>query len=84
MSMATTPAEEKSSDTGVRFIVNAKGEKTEAVLPIQLYERMVELIQDAEDIRDAEQAMKNPDFIPWEEAEKLLDELPDSHRAQSA
>jgi hypothetical protein len=36
------------------------------------------------DLNDAKEAMKNPDFIPGEEAEKLLDELPDSNRAQSA
>ena len=84
MSMAMNPAVEGQTDTGVRFIVNSKGEKTEAVLPIQLYERLVEVLEDAQDTHDAEEAMKNPDFVPWEEAEKLLDELPDSNRAQSA
>jgi capsid portal protein len=82
--MAVNPAEESRAEAGVRFIVNAKGEKTEAVLPIRLYERLVELLEDAQDIHDAEEAMKNPDFIPWEEAEKLLDELPDSNPAQGA
>ncbi len=66
----------KRSDS-VRFIVNSKGEKTEVVLPVALYEQMLEELEDAEDIRDAEEAMKDSNFIPWEEVERRLDELPD-------
>jgi hypothetical protein len=79
MNMATKTAKNGAEKSRVRFKKNAQGKKVEAILPIDLYERMVELIEDAEDIRDAEERMKNPDFIPWEEAVKLLDELPDSN-----
>ena len=72
MSMATKTAKNSSSKTQVRYIVNDKGERTEVVLPIQLYERLIERIEDTEDIRAVEKAIKDPDFIPWEEAKKQL------------
>ncbi len=72
MSMATKTAKKSGSKTEVRYIVNDKGEKTEVVLPIELYEAMLERIEDAEDIQAIEEAMKEPDFIPWEEAKKQL------------
>ena len=74
MGVATKAAKKtaKKKGPGVRFIVNAKGEKTEVVLPIALYEQMLEELEDAEDIRAADEAMKDPDFIPWEEAKKQL------------
>ena len=65
MSMATKTAKKSGSKTEVRYIVNDKGEKTEVVLPIELYEAMLERIEDAEDIQAIEEAMKEPDFIPW-------------------
>ena len=72
MSMATKTAKKSGSKTEVRYIVNDKGEKTEVVLPIELYEALLERIEDAEDIQAIEEAMKEPDFIPWEEAKKQL------------
>lgn len=65
MSRATKTAKNSSFKTEVRYIVNDKGEKTEVVLPIELYEAMLERIEDAEDIQAIEEAMKEPDFIPW-------------------
>lgn len=56
----------------MRYIVNAKGEKTEVVVPIELYERLIEELEELEDIRDFDEAMKDPDFIQWEEAKKQL------------
>ena len=72
MSMTTKTAKNSSSKTEVRYIVNHKGEKTEVVLPIELYEALLERIEDAEDVQAIEEAMKEPDFIPWEEAKKQL------------
>jgi hypothetical protein len=72
MSMATKATKHSNSKTQVRYIVNDKGERTEVVLPIDLYERLLERIVDAEDIQAIEEAMKDPDFIPWEEAKKQL------------
>ena len=70
--MGTKTAKQSSMETRVRYIVNAKGEKTEVVVPIELYERLIEELEELEDIRDFDEAMKDPDFIQWEEAKKQL------------
>lgn len=70
--MGTKATKQSSTETRVRYIVNTKGEKTEVVLPIELYERLIEELEELEDIRDFDEAMKDPDFIPWEEAKKQL------------
>jgi len=77
--MATKAAKKSSKESAVRYIVNSKGKKTEVVLPLSVYKRMLERLEDIEDIKDFDEAMKNPEFIPWEEAERQLDELADSH-----
>jgi hypothetical protein len=41
-----------NSKTGVRYIVNDKGEKTEVVLPIGLYEKLIDAIEELQDIKD--------------------------------
>ena len=76
--MGSKTAKQSSTETRVRYIVNNNGEKTEVVLPIELYEELLERLEDAEDIQAVEEAMKAPEFIPWEEAERQLDELSDS------
>ena len=70
--MGTKTAKNSSTETRVRYIVNTNGEKTEVVLPIELYEQLIEELEELEDIRDFDKAMKDPDFIPWEEAKKQL------------
>jgi hypothetical protein len=70
--MATKTAKKSGKKPTVRYIVNAQGKKTEAVLPIGLYERLVEQVEELEDIRAFDKATKDPDFIPWDEAKKQL------------
>jgi hypothetical protein len=42
------------------------------VLPIVLYERLLEELEELEDIRDFDEAMKDDDFVLWEEVKKKL------------
>ena len=56
----------------VRYIVDADGKRTEVVLPILLYERLLEELEELEDIRDFDEAMKDADFVPWEDVKKQL------------
>jgi hypothetical protein len=77
MSVATKAARKTAKKRGgkrpgVRFIVNSKGEKTEVVLPIAVYRKLVEQAEELEDVRAFDEAMKDPDTIPWEEAKKQL------------
>jgi len=76
--MGTKAAKQSRTETRVRYIVNTDGEKTEVVLPIELYEELLERLEDAEDIQAVEEVMKAPDFVAWDEAERQIDELPDS------
>ncbi len=62
--METKTAKQSSTETRVRYIVNAKGKKTEVMLPIELYERLLDELEELEDIRDFDEAIKNGDFIP--------------------
>ena len=77
MDMATKAKKKSGKRLGVRFVLDARGKKTDVLMPIALYKRMLEQLEDVEDIRDAKEVMKNPQFIPWEEAERQLDALSD-------
>ena len=70
--MATRTAKKGAKRPGVRYIVDARGAKTEVVLPIALFRRLLEQAEESEDIRDFDEAMKDQDYIPWEEAKKQL------------
>jgi len=72
MSMATKTAKKGGKKAAVRYIVNARGKRTEAVLPISVYERLLEQAEELDDIRAFDKAVKDPDLIPWEEAKKQL------------
>jgi len=63
---------------GVRYIVNARGEILDVVLPIAMYKRLLRRLEDAEDFRDARDALKDLDTIPWEQAKRELG-LEDAH-----
>ena len=73
MSMATKTAKNSSSKTEVRYIVNDKGEKTEVVLPIELYERLLDEFEELEDIKDFDEAMKKGEWEDFEKVAKRLD-----------
>ncbi len=73
MSMATKTVKKRSSKTEVRYIVNDKGEKTEVVLPIDLYERLLDEVEELEDIKDFDEAMKKGEWEDFEKVAKRLD-----------
>ena len=54
-----------------QILYDAKGKKTHVLLPIKTYKKLLEYLEDFEDI----QAMKEVEHekaIPWEEAKKIL------------
>jgi len=53
-------------------MINDKGEKTEVVLPIELYERLLDEAEELEDIKDFDEAMKKGDWEDFEEVAKRL------------
>ena len=58
-----------------KFVVDADGRRTEVLLHIEDYRALLSALEDVEDGRELERAIAEADeTIPWEEAEKLLDE----------
>lgn len=49
------------------YLVDGEGRRVAVVLPIRMYERLVEAAEDLEDLRAAEEARAEPgESIPWE------------------
>ena len=70
--MATKTVNKRNVNTDVRFIVNDKGEKVEVVLPVSLFEKLLDEVEELEDIKDFDKAMKTGE---WEEFEKVAKRL---------
>ncbi len=50
-----------------RFLTNENGERTAVVLPIGEYEELLELAEDAEALREADEALARGEKpVPWE------------------
>jgi PHD/YefM family antitoxin component YafN of YafNO toxin-antitoxin module len=62
-----------------QFLVNERGERTAVVLPIGEYEELLERLEDAEALREADEALASiergeDDVIPWEQAKREIEE----------
>ena len=55
-----------------RFITDSEGHKTDVVLSLKDFQTLVELAEEVEDIQAFDEAMKDPEFVDWEEAKKEL------------
>ena len=55
-----------------RFITDAEGHKTDVVLSLKDFQTLLELAEELEDIKAFDEAMKDPEFVDWEEAKKEL------------
>ena len=56
----------------LQYVVDQEGHKVGVFLSMDEYEKMMELIEDQEDIKSIEAAKKENDWIPIEEARKEL------------
>lgn len=65
---ASTAAEQPFLPFKVQFVVDAKGRKTHAQLDIRTFERLVEELEMAEDVRAYREVMaRNEPTLSWEE-----------------
>ena len=71
-SMAAKTTKNRKPETDVRYIVNDKGEKTEVVLPIELYEKLLDEIEEMQDIKDFDEAMEKGEWEDFDEVAKRL------------
>lgn len=62
-----------------QFLTNERGERTAVVLPIEEYEELLERLEDAEALREADEALAaiergEDEVIPWERAKREIEE----------
>ncbi len=60
---------------GVHYVVDENGKRVSVILPVAEYERMVEELEDLEDVRAADEvraavARGEDEFVPYEQARK--------------
>lgn len=59
----------------LQFLTNAKGKNKSVVIPIKMYEKMIDKLDELEDIRLYNEAKKNEEgYIPIDEAFKIIEE----------
>jgi flagellar motility protein MotE (MotC chaperone) len=63
----------------VQYVVDEQGKRVGVMLPIEEYERMLEELEESEDIRAADEARREiengeDELVPWEEAKKRIGE----------
>lgn len=58
--------------TGPRFVLDEAGNKVAVVLPIDVYEELVEQLEQQDDLKAIEEAMKDAERIPWEQVKTEL------------
>lgn len=53
-----------------QFLYNERGERTAVQLPIEEYEELIELLEDAEALKEADEALAairgGEEIVPWE------------------
>lgn len=62
-----------------RYVTDEKGERVGVILGIEEYERLLEALEDLEDLRAADEALREiergeDEVIPWEQAKKEIEE----------
>ena len=55
------------TSTEPRFVLDETGNKVAVVLPIDLYEELVEQVEQQDDLKAIEEAMRDSERIPWEQ-----------------
>lgn len=64
---------------GTRYITDETGKRVSVILDIKEYERLLEALEDLEDLRAADEALAEiergeDEPIPWEQAKREMDE----------
>ena len=58
--------------TEPRFVLDEAGNKVAVVLPIDIYEELVEQLEQQDDLKAIEEATKDSERIPWEQVRATL------------
>jgi len=67
-------------ETSLRYLTNSEGQRTAVVVDIDLWNAMIEALEDAEDAAELERARDEDDeLIPWQQVvAEYRDEHPDA------
>lgn len=62
-----------------RYITDETGKRQSVILSIEEYERLMEALEDLEDLRAADEALREiergeDELIPWEQVKREMDE----------
>jgi hypothetical protein len=55
-----------------RFITDTEGHKIDVVLSLNDFNALIKIAEELEDVKAFDEAMKNPEFVDWEETRKDL------------
>ena len=58
--------------TEPRFVLDETGNRVAVVLPIDVYEELVEQLEQQDDLRAIEEALKDSERITWEQVKTEL------------
>jgi len=56
--------------TNEKYIVDDSGKKSAVVLPIDEYNRLMEIVEEYEDIKEFDKRMEDPEWISLDEIKK--------------
>jgi hypothetical protein len=64
---------------GARYVVDENGERVSVILPIEEYERLIEELEELDDVKAAEEARREietgaDELISWEQAKREMEE----------
>ena len=64
---------------GAQYVVDENGERVSVILPIEEYERLIEELEELDDVKAAEEARREietgaDELIPWEQAKREMEE----------
>jgi prevent-host-death family protein len=63
---------EESRRSGEPISVTRRGKRVAVILESEVFDRLVDAADDAEDRRDLEAARADDDYVPWDEVEAAL------------
>ena len=56
----------------VQFVVDENGEKTGVFMSLEEYEKLIEIFEEYEDIKDFDERMKDPEWESFDEVNRRL------------
>ena len=56
-----------------QYLVNSKGDKSAVLIPIEDYKKLMDIVEEFEDIKDFDERKENPEWISLDELKSEID-----------